>query len=264
MPVECLRANRTWPVGDCQQPPPVTVSTVEANTEAILRLAWARSLALPDLALAVAGSQAVAAPADSTGTLRILSLFDSTAVVGPEWMAQRIDGGAAAEFDLARALSALGPGARVVAHDALAYRDEYAPPGADLDDADQKPLISQDPADLAALIARCPIDDVNAAGLRGLDASFTMLDDDHRPLAAAAYRIEHGLIADVRPLTDPALRRQGLAAILTELIVEDALDSGLIPQLRHHHASIAGARLASALGFTPSGALIVIAAGESR
>ncbi|WP_038169880.1 GNAT family N-acetyltransferase [Tomitella biformata] len=241
---------------------------MEANSEAIVRLCWARALGLPDDALAAPGSQIVVATPDSA-PLRILSLFDSSAIVGPAWMVEQIADRvgpslATGEWDLAAALSALGVGAREMAREVLSYRDEYALPTASAEDEDEGPLVSHDPGDLETLLSRCAVDDVNDADLRGLDIAFTMLDDhEHRPLAAAAYRIEHGLLADVRTLTHPDHRSQGHAVLLAELALEDALDAGLIAQGRHHPASVAGGRLASALGFTTAGSIVVLAAGAS-
>lgn len=244
--------------------------TVEANTEAIIRLSWARALGLPDDALAAPASRAVLsvpATAGEPGELRILSLFDSIALAGPSWMVDAVTGQLGGPGGIADALTALGAGARELAHHVLGYRDGYSQPeplgvANPMDPDDEGPLVSHDEADLAALLARCPLDDVNDAAMAGLDMAFTMLDDDHRPLAAAAYRIEHGMLADVRALTDPELRGRGHARMLAELIVEDALDSGLIAQSRHHPASPAGAALASGLGFAAAGALIVLAAGD--
>ena len=249
--------------------------SVEANTEAIIRLSWARALGLPDDAIAAPGSRAVLALPDEPGTdaaggrLNILSLFDSTALVGAASMIERIGVSAHGQFELPRALSTLGPGARTVTHEVLSYRDEYSQPepgdaaiAAGSPDED-RPLVSHDPADLAALLARCPVDDVNDADLGAPDTAFTMLDDDHRPLAAGVCRIRHGLLADVRALSAPEARGRGHAALLAELIVEDALDSGLIAQGRHHPASAGGARLAAALGFASSGSLIVLATGPT-
>lgn len=252
--------------------------SVEANSEAIIRLSWARALGLPDDALAAPGSSAILAVtgAPDSGTLKLLTLFDSTALVGPAWMVDAMTAslggelprGQAPRFEskIAAALAALGPGAREADHQVLGYRDGYSQPepltvANPADPDDEGPLVSHDEADLAALLGRCPVDDVNDAAMAGLDMAFTMLDDDHRPLAAAAYRVEHGLLADVRALTAPEHRGRGHAHLLAELIVEDALDSGLIAQSRSHPASLAGARLAAALGFTESGSLIVLTAG---
>ncbi len=250
------------------------MSCVEANTEAIIRLAWARALGLPDDALAAPASRAVAAAPEGADELRILKLFDATAMVGPAWMMERV-ANSSTDPGIAHSLSALGPGARKIVHEILGYRDDYAQegyvqqgyaqqgPGQTANSDGKGPLVTHDQADLATLMARCPIDDVHDAAMRGLDVAFTMLDDDHRPIAAAAYRVEHGLLADVRALTDPDLRGRGHGAQIAELVIEDALDSGLIAQSRHHPASLTGARLTSALGFTAAGSLIVLSAGAT-
>lgn len=248
------------------------MSRVEANTESIIRLVWARALGLPDDALATPGSRIVAPAAEhgADAQLRVLTLFDSAAMVGPEWMLERVQADPSGEVRIAQTLSALGPGAREVSREVLAYRDQHAPAdlldlpgpdgghGADGAESESGPLVSHDPADLAALLASCPADDVLDAELHGLELAFTMLDDDHRPLAAAAYRVEHGLVADVRALTDPTVRGQGHAALLAGLLADDAWDSGLIAQSRHRPSSLAGARLAAALGFTPAGSLTIL------
>lgn len=244
-------------LGDRRRPR-ATVSVVEPNTESILRLVWARALGLPDDALAAAGTTLVPTADHEDAPLRVLTLFDAVAMVGPARMLERIQTDSAGVLLVAPTLAALGPGARELSSEVLAYRDHHEEDDADPSEDHAGPLVSHDAADLAALLARCPADDVNDADLRGLEMSFTMLDDDHRPLAAAAYRVEHGLVADIRAITDPALRGRGHARLLVSLLADDAWDSGLIAQSRHHRSSVAGAALAAAAGFTAAGTLTVL------
>lgn len=209
-----------------------------------MQLAWCRELALDDDALAESGRVTrVDATADR---LQILNLGAATAVVGPA------DAVAALEHVPDTALDATTVREATGGYGARTHVLQYC---ADWTDASRvrEPLISHDPRDLAELRRHCPPDDTIDATPADDDRVFVLLDEDHRPLAAAGYGEIHGILADVVALTVPRHRRMGLAATVATLATHDALDAGLIPQWRVRRDNLAGRGLAAALGYEECG-----------
>ena len=62
---------------------------VETNTDAIVRLGWARILGLPDDALEAGEGSRPTLWVESSDTVMVLRLWDRHVLVGPEWLQQR-------------------------------------------------------------------------------------------------------------------------------------------------------------------------------
>lgn len=231
---------------------------MDPHLSSITALAWCRELGVDDNALAVPGR--VMRIDDTTDVLRVLTAGAATAVVGPARAVAAVDALGERPLDAAVVREATG---------GLAARTEVLGLCADWVDAARvrDPLISHDTAHLIELLRRCPPDDVDEADLAGSgepagrpgpppDRVYVLLDDDHRPLAAAAYRELGSLVADLRALTAPPQRRTGLAATVATLCAHDALDDGLIPLWRARRDNIAARRLSAVLGYHEWGTLV--------
>ncbi|MCJ0904722.1 GNAT family N-acetyltransferase [Rhodococcus sp. ARC_M6] len=211
----------------------------------IIRLAWARHLGLGDSALRATHTARVIE--DTTEVIHILRLADADAVVGPRWFMERTadaDIGTLLEPPLLLELTK-DHGGRIASHTDLAFLSDYT----DTVPTEQL-LISHERADALAVAQACPPDDAVVADLDDRERWFTALNDDHQPLSCAAYREFQGFVADLTMLTVPAHRRHKLACGTTFLATEDALDAGLVPQLRIPDGHRGGAAIARELGFT--------------
>lgn len=122
------------------------------------------------------------------------------------------------------------------------------------------PLISHETDDLDELLRSCPPDDVTEAELSSPDSSvvFVLLDDDHRPLAAAGYREQATLLADLRVITSPDSRRRGAATTALTLATHDALDAGLVPMMRIRRDNRGGRAVAATAGYDGWGTLVTV------
>lgn len=219
---------------------------MDAHHLDIVALAWSRALGLPDTALARPGARQVLVDDDSD-RVQFLRLAGASALVGPRWALERaadLDDDALSErstlLDLTKDHGGSCPGALP-----LAYTAEV---GADTGESDD-PLISHDLAQVRALEALCPPDEVTEAALSDRERWFTLLDEDGAPVAAAGYREWQGIVADVGALTAPDLRRRGHAAVVARLTTNDAVDEGMIAQWRSHPENIASWQLAATLGY---------------
>ena len=161
--------------------------------------------------------------------IHVLDLAGSGAIVGPQWFIERTeDISVDALLQPARLLEIAGDhGGRITGPVDLAFLGDYtdAPP-------DEQLLISHDIDDALAVAALCPPDDSTTADLGNRTRWFTALTDSTEVLGCAAYSEFQGFVADLTTLTAPAHRRHGIGCAVTLLAAEDALDSGLIPQLR--------------------------------
>lgn len=214
----------------------------------IIRLAWARHLGLGDSALRSTHTARVTE--EGAELIHVLQLAEAAAVVGPRWFTERTaNEDATALLEPTRLLELTKDhGGRLTSHTQLAFLADYT----DHTPAEQL-LISREQSDALSVARSCPPDDATVADLSSSDHWFTALGDDHQPLASAAYREFQGFVADLTALTDPAHRRRGLACGTVFLAAEDALDAGLIPQLRIPSGHLGGAAIARALDFTVLG-----------
>lgn len=233
---------------------------MDDNTEAIVRMCWARMLELPDTSLTSPGL--IRRPEPGADRLRVLTLFDTTVAVGDPALLRRLaDADAPQGSALTALLTALGPDVRLRADIRLHHCADYPPASvlpAPSSAARPEALIDTDPATADAVLAGLPPDDRVPAGADGsaLDTTLTLLGGDHRPVATGGYRIQAGLLADLTVVTSPDDRRAGHGLTLARALTEHALDAGLIPQLRHTSGAAGAAALAARVPMAATGALL--------
>ncbi|MGJ9404652.1 GNAT family N-acetyltransferase [Arthrobacter sp. KK5.5] len=234
---------------------------LETGTRAIISLAWARRLGLPDSALhfAAMGESAarVLAPDDDAESVVFLRLLRGSALAGPAWFLDAAkdvgDDELAQESTLVRLIRD-----NIGSHDArgtgeysLYYLDEP------LDVApSESTVVSFEPGHAAELENKCPSDDLAGVALSRRGHTFTLLaDDGHAPLAGAGYDVWEGLIADVTAITAPSLRRHGLGSYISAVAADEALTQGLVPQWRAGLSHRAAHQTANSLGFVLAGSV---------
>ena len=228
---------------------------METNTEAIVRLGWARLLGLPDDAL---GRDPAAGPVRviSVDKAMVVRLWERSVIVGPEWLHARTEGlhpaRLADQSTLLRCCD--GHPARLVGQAVLAYTDGYVTT-AGLGDVPA----ADDPEIVAALERACPPDDVTEVGLGRLSRAVVTLDDREAPLAGAGYEEWRGILGQLGVLTPPEQRRAGHGTTAASLALNDALDAGLVPQWRARVDNVASRRLARRLGLVEVGSQTTVA-----
>ncbi|GAB3562788.1 GNAT family N-acetyltransferase [Spelaeicoccus albus] len=222
---------------------------MDANTEAIVRLAWTRRLGLADDAMNVPGERLYAI---STDAVSFISIWGRHVMAGPEWARQRAVSVADDELTTHAGLLALTAdrGGHGLGPAVLAYADVDT---AVRDVADDKPLISNDHADVRRLESLCPPDDVNEAGLSARESVFVLLDDDAAPVAAAGFDEWNAIVAHMAVLTAPNHRHLGAGATIAAIATSEALDAGLVPGWRSHIDNKGSRRLAASLGYEEVG-----------
>ncbi|GEM_PF-1060064 len=233
---------------------------MDDNTEAIVRMCWARLLGLTDTALTRPGL--LPHPVPGSDRLRVLTLFDTTVVLGDPAALDRLSSAAAAHSTaLTALLTALGPDVRLRADVRLHHGADYPPapvlPSPSSTD-EPEALIDTDPATAAQVWSTLPPDDraPEAADEGAPETVLTLLDADHRPVATGGYRIRAGMLADLTVVTAPDHRRAGHGLTLTRALTEHALDAGLIPQLQHTAGATGAAALAARVPMVATGALL--------
>ena len=237
---------------------------MEDGTRAIVELAWARGLGLLDDAFSFAEPGERLTRTDPE-RVSYVALWDRSVLVGPGWFLERAEGVDDLTLGSGAGLLRLageGPGgparARLVGESVLAFTDAYAD-HAGLDSA----LVADDPDLLGDLQRECPPDDVTEVGLAALEQRFVLLDDRETPTAGAGYAERQGILADLRVLTPPPLRREGHGTLVGALAVNDALDAGLVAQWRARETNLASLALGRRLGFEAVGrqTTVVLAPG---
>lgn len=225
---------------------------MEPNTAAILRLAWARTLGLTDEAFdpAVPGA-AQHLQKVVPDRITVVELFGQQAVLAPTWFHAAIadpqvrdEIGPLTEPANLLALSGRRM-MRVVFDQVITATDRYV--------EDPSVPISLDPAAVNDVEHVCPPDDISQADLAASSSTFVALDDADLPAAAAGYREQAGFLAELSVLTAPTHRLRGWGTKAASVALNDALDGGLIPQLRRTTGSLAAAALGSRLGLQPIG-----------
>lgn len=229
---------------------------MEPNTEAIVRMSWARALGLDDDAFTGAGPRhVVVRDADVVLAVR---LGERSALQAPQWAAAESEQYTDEVLLSRRGLLQLtrDHAAKGVRACHLLYADDYVK-APELEEA----VITDDPAALEELLARCAPDDVGQADLRSRSHRFVLLDDDERPVAAAAYDDDGGLVADLSLIEAIEVRGRALDALVGAIAVNAALDDGLIPQMLVDVDS--SQEISSALGFDKLGQLARVTLGEA-
>lgn len=231
---------------------------VETNTDAIVRLGWARFLGLPDDALEPGDGQEPILWVESTDTVMVLRLWQRHVLVGPEWLRQRTFGVHPLQLEDESVLLRCCEGhpARLVGQAVLAFTDRYAA----LEGLEDLP-VADEPERVAALERACPPDDVTEVGLAGLGRVFVTLDDRDQPTAGAGYAEWQGILGRLGVLTPPEQRRSGRGTAAAALALNDALDAGLVPQWRTRVDNVAARRMARRLGLVEVGAQTTVVLG---
>jgi hypothetical protein len=209
---------------------------VEPGTRAIVELAWARRLGLPDDALEPGTSWRLTRSDDAVAMF--VSLWEHRVLVGPDWLLERA--GAVDDEELVSGPGLLGltartPGGapgRLLGEGVLAFADRY---------------VEHD------LERQCPPDDVTEVGLGTMTERFVLLDDREATTAGSGYDEWEGILAHLGVLVPPALRRAGLGTLAAAMATNDALDSGLVPQWRARVENLASLGLARRLGYEAVG-----------
>ena len=222
---------------------------METGTRAIVELAWARHLGLPDDALQGDPSPRRTRTDDSVATF--VRLGEHRVLVGPGWLLERaeeVDDRVLASGPGLLGLSARTPdGAapgRLLGETVLAFADGYVE-----HDALETVVVADDPQAVHDLERQCPPDDVTEVGLASRAERFVLLDDREAATAGSGYDEWEHILAHLGVLVPPALRREGLGTLAGALATNDALDSGLVPLWRYRAEHRASEALARRLGF---------------
>lgn len=226
---------------------------LDDNTTAIIAMAWARACGLPDDAFASDGPPRIVSASD-TGVITVVQLLGRTLLHAPQWAIDRAESYTDEALLEVHGLLALAkdhnPHATRIA--ALLYADDY------LGDEDTSSgPVTDDPQAVADLLTRCAPDDVDPDQLRAQEHIFVVLDDDDLPQAAAAYTAQQGIIADLVLVSAVDARGTGAVERAAAIAMHDALDEGLIPQLRVGLDE--GRDLTTALGFSELGRIATVA-----
>jgi len=229
---------------------------VETNTDAIVRLGWARSLGLPDDALDPGQDLPQRLWVESADTVMVLRLWDRHVLVGPDWLQQRTQGVHPLQLEDGSVLLRCCEGrpARLVGQTVLAFTDRYA----ELDGLAGVP-VADEPQAVAALERACPPDDVTEVDLGALGRVFVTLDDRDQPTAGAGYAEWQGIFGQLAVLTPPEHRRAGRGTLAAAVALNDALDAGLVPQWRARVDNVAARRIARRLGMVEVGGQTTVA-----
>lgn len=217
---------------------------MDPNTRRIVELAWTRMLGLTDGTLDRSGVVTVADP----DRLMYLRLWQHRVLVGPEELLGR-----AAQLDetdlvAGAALLALASRGRLLGTCLLAYQDDYQ-----ADPRLRTVPVSDEPADVAAMVRTCPPDDAAEVDLERLEWSVVTLDEAGEATAGAGFDEWQHLVAHLGVLTPPDQRRHGHGTLAAALANNEALDRGLIPQWRVRDSNLASRALARRLGFEVAG-----------
>lgn len=227
---------------------------LDENTEAIVAMAWARAFGIPDDAFTATDHPQRRAITNEGHEIAVVQLLGRSVIAGPAWALEvatdyldEVLVSVPGLLDLAKDHR---PSATIV--EELLYADDYVrAPG--LDDAE----VTTDPQAITELISRCAPDDVHGAAITEHEQRFVLLDGDGQPTAAAAYSVVRGILADLAFVGAIDARGTGAAEVAAAIAMHDALDAGLIPQLR---IGVDGARTgAAALGFERLGAIARVA-----
>ncbi len=236
---------------------------MEANSQAIVRLAWSRLLRLPDDTLDPAANPVRTIRSDATDQAMVLRLWETWVVLGPGWLQDRTAGVDPKTLaDPTRLLRACdGHQARLIGRAVLGYTDRYTEPRVPGSLALEDVPVDDAPSAAASLERACPPDDVAEVGLAEMSRLFVTLDDRDQPTSGAGYDEWQGLLGHLGVLTPPELRGTGWGTVAAALALNDALDAGLVPQWRARTDNLASRRLARKLGFTRAGEQTTVTLG---
>ena len=232
---------------------------MEVNTQAIIRLAWARTLGLADDALLEPATTRITREDDSI--VMFVALWEHRILIAPPWLlevAPALDSRDLASGSALLALSA-EHGGRLLGEGTLAFTDGYV----------EHPrlksvLVADEPEAVTDLERACPPDDVAEVGLSLMSAHFVTLDDQGGAVAAAGYAESQGILGNVGILVPPELRRNGHGTLAAAIATNDALDAGLVPQWRARRGHRASLGLSRRLGYREIGSQTTVLLGAER
>ena len=229
---------------------------METNTESIIRLAWARTLGLPDDALLEPSEDRLTRVDESM--IMFVALFEHRVLIAPSWLLDVARHVTNADLASGSGLLALshGRGGRLLGEVTLGFTDTYV----------EHPrlksvLVASEAQAVTDLEQACPPDDVAEVGLSLMSAHFVTLDDQGASVAAAGYAESQGILGNVGILVPPALRRAGHGTLAAGIATNDALDAGLVPQWRARRGHRASLGLARRLGYREIGAQTTVLLG---
>lgn len=221
---------------------------LDENTEAIVAMAWARTFGLADDAF-VLNEPRLSIALDQP-RITVIGLHDRLMIAAPPWALER-----AAQYTDEALLSvpgllelAKGHRPHTTSVSSLLYADDYRQ-----DPRLEEATVTADPQAVIDLLGRCAPDDVRTQSIQDHHQQLVLLDENELPVAGAAYSTTHGILADLAILEAVDARGTGAIEIATALAMHDALDAGLIPQLRVDVDADRGT--AEALGFEQLGVL---------
>lgn len=218
---------------------------LDANTEAIIRLAWARIGDLADDALLADREGERILIEGGTEGITFLRLFGHSVLLGPPWALEAVrpyDDDALTPHRLLTLAAGHGP--QLLGEAALAYTDRYVE-HPDL----ARARITDDPDAVRDLLARCPADDIGESGVEEMTERWVLLDAADLPVALAGFAISGDIIAHLGVLTALDDRRRGNGALAASVAVNEALDAGLVPQWRARLDNRSALAVAAVLGF---------------
>ncbi|HEY9292668.1 MAG TPA: GNAT family N-acetyltransferase [Microlunatus sp.] len=228
---------------------------MEANTEAIIRLAWARQLSLADDALEDPERLIMVERDDLLSFIRVCG---AAVLAGPAELLERVDHDHRAVDDHGRLCDPhLLYGllsddqrrtARLLGSAELSYTDQYCDePG--LDGA----AINDDPEAAEVVQRCCPPDDVTETRLNDPTQRYVLYDDSDQPVALAMAQDWMQVIAPLSVLVALPFRGRGFGRLVASAAVNDLLDAGQIPGWRTRSENRASMAVARRLGFDPAG-----------
>lgn len=229
--------------------------TLDPGSAAIIQLAWARRLGLPDDAFstALSSGERIVRADEAARTVDFVRLFGSSALIGPQEVIDAAAGIADEEMaqhvtllTLTRSMAGHGMGAA-----ALFFADDLP-----LQQPSDELTVSHGNPEAIELEGRCPPDDVNEVGLSDLENRYTIVhevDGRRVPLACGAYAEWEGLLAHMGVLVDPEWRRRGLGSLAASIAAHEALAAGLTLQWRSDVSNTGALALARKLGLSAGG-----------
>lgn len=229
---------------------------METNTESIIRLAWARTLGLPDDALLEPSDERLTRVDESM--IMFVALFEHRVLIAPSWLLDVAHHVTNADLASGSGLLALSHGrsGRLLGEATLGFTDTY------VEHPQLKSvLVASEAQAVTELEQACPPDDVAEVGLSLMSAHFVTLDDQGVAVAAAGYAESQGILGNVGILVPPALRRAGHGTLAAGIATNDALDAGLVPQWRGRRGHRASLGLARRLGYREIGSQTTVLLG---
>ncbi|MGL3806159.1 GNAT family N-acetyltransferase [Paeniglutamicibacter sp. R2-26] len=220
---------------------------LRSSTITSIQLAWAQILGVSTDALEIEGNR-VYREKDDSALLMFVTLFGTGILVGPSWAIEAARDLTDAELaSHAKLMEISAPYGGQALGEAELYYCDTVPPLPTL-----RTTASRQQEHAIALENICPPDDSAEVGLSEMESTFVLLSDSYngpQPLAGAGYDIWDGRLAHLGVLAAPDKRQSGLGSNAVAIAMEQAMNSGLIPQWRARTDNTASIRTALRAGF---------------